>query len=902
MAFGQQVTIQHQVPLSFTVGPHKLPVSVTALVANHPLPHPIQVGLPALRQLPLAITLDGETIFSGFANIKPIEDQPSHAPGEGIQFSGGSPAEQAAVTQLVMQYKDLFYEYTGKYGLLTSCPADLQVTDPTPTRQLPFSQGPVKAKAMQEITQEYLHRGLIEPSTSPYAAPAFLVTKKCSDPNAPASRRFRMVEDYRLLNQKLLDVNYPVHAVQQLIDNLPPNVKFLCKLDFRMGYHHCPLTQRAKALTAFITPAGHYQYKVLPFGLKTAPRIFQQAMERILAKHLGIRCLIYLDDVLVFGSSFNNLLHNLEQIFQTLLPAGASLNLTKCQFLATELEYLGFQMGQSGYSPTPTSVSAIKSYPRPTTLTQLRRFLGLVSYIRRFIPHCAQYEARLRTAVPDKATAKQTILQWTPDATTAFTELRDAISHHTQVARFDPDKSTLIMADASATGLGAVLVQFDKQGQPHVVEFASRILTAVERRYSNSERELLALVWATAKQFRRYVEGVSFQLGTDHQALLGNIKARDNSARMVRLLMQLEPFTYTLQHIPGVAMTVADALSRAQQVSRGPLAAGCSLTTTHLPSATEIINLHLHLGHANPHKVAQHLQPSYPLAAGLQQFVHKVLASCDACRVYNVPTSQGQPMLSSVSPTRRSQIYALDVVPMVRSTKGHRYCAVLIDIFSRRAFVRPLNQSNTRTLIWFLKQIFLAHGTPEELITDSDPIFLARKFATFMEMQHINHHVTDKGHATGNAHCERLVRTLKAIQVKSGHPPHHWSTSLPAAASAYNRTLHSAHGFSPLAVWSMTAADDLATVRSRLQAAAATSLEPLNCRRHELQPGMFVWLQLRRPAHLKHNINRHFLPRKQGPYMILQILPENRVLLGAEPPLTFLTSVSSLRLFKRGGE
>jgi hypothetical protein len=191
----------------------------------------------------------------------------------------------------------------------------LSPTDDIPVAEAPFKVSPDKRSALDAILQEYLQRDIIEPSDSPYAAPAFLVSKRQADGSSGASHSYRLVEDYSALNKKLVPNRHPVPSVQELLDSLGRTNAYFCTLDLRQGYHHVPLTMAARRRTAFLTPAGQFQYKRLPYGLSTAPRIFQRNMEKILHRQLFRTCIVYIDDVLVFGPTFSDLLANLEDIF-----------------------------------------------------------------------------------------------------------------------------------------------------------------------------------------------------------------------------------------------------------------------------------------------------------------------------------------------------------------------------------------------------------------------------------------------------------------------------------------------------------------------------------------------------------------------------------------------------------
>jgi len=370
--------------------------------------------------------------------------------------------------------------------------------DTQPLAAKPYRLSPDQQAAADQIIQEYLERGVVEESSSEYAAAAFLAPKPRAKPSDPPSKKWRLVEDYRALNDKLHDPQSPVPAVQDLLDQLGPRVQYMGSIDLRQGYHHIPIAPEDRHITAFATPRGQFQYKVLPYGLKTAPRLFQKTMQTILKDLVGQCCLIYLDDVVVYGATFEEYCRNLEAVLRRLTEAGAAIAVTKSVFLAEQLEYLGHIITREGVQPTRRAVKAVLEYPLPKTKQQLQRFMGLATYVRKFVPHFAELEAAVRAVMPlDKE-----MISWSEEARQAFEVMRTRIADSSELFRFDPALPVQVHADASATSLGAMLAQVAPSGEVRVLEFASRVLTDVERRYSNTERELLAILWAVTKKFR----------------------------------------------------------------------------------------------------------------------------------------------------------------------------------------------------------------------------------------------------------------------------------------------------------------------------------------------------------------------------------------------------------------
>jgi hypothetical protein len=264
------------------------------------------LGVPMLQQLPIKVVFNGQTIFTGTNMFEAVSEKPSQNVGQGIKFAGGTSEQQKIVTTVLLKYQSSFFEWSGRYGIFQNYPANLELIDTVPVKRKPYRLSPDQQCAADEILKEYKKRALVEECVSPYAAATFLVPKKCA-PGDPAIKAYRFVEDYRPLNAKLKDWQQPQPVVQDLLDQLGPSVAFFCTLDLKQGYHHVPIAPADRQVTAFVTPRHQYQYKVLPYGLKTAPRIFQHTMQSILAPCLGKSCLVYIDDVIVYGATFQQI-------------------------------------------------------------------------------------------------------------------------------------------------------------------------------------------------------------------------------------------------------------------------------------------------------------------------------------------------------------------------------------------------------------------------------------------------------------------------------------------------------------------------------------------------------------------------------------------------------------------
>ena len=344
----------------------------------------------------------------------------------------------------------------------------------------------------------------IKPSTSPFASPTILVKKK--------DGTMRLCIDYRKPNSITKKDAHPLPRIEDIFDTLSGS-KFFSTLDLAMGYHQVEVRPEDREKTAFSTPFGLFQFNVMPFGLATAPATFMRLMTIVSSGMLYFTCLAFLDDIIIFGRTFEEHLTRLDHALNRLKSANVKLKPSKCAFGKRSVAFLGHIISELGISTDPEKIKRIPEWPRPRNVTELRALLGYESYYRKFIRGFAHVVDPL-----NKLLHKDHPYQWTSNCENAFASLKKAFVEIITLANFDFTKPFIVDNDASDVGIGAVLSQLNKSSVEQPLAYYSRSLSMPERIYAVTRKEILALVDAL-RHFRCYVIGKRFKVRTDHSAL-----------------------------------------------------------------------------------------------------------------------------------------------------------------------------------------------------------------------------------------------------------------------------------------------------------------------------------------------------------------------------------------------
>ena len=401
---------------------------------------------------------------------------------------------------------------------------------------------------MQQQIEFFVKAGHAAPSTSPWAFPVVLVKKK--------NGNYRVCVDYRKLNALTADTTsaYPLPKIVDVLDSLR-NCQWFSVFDCVSGYHQIAMHPDDAKLTAFVSPFGLHEFKVLPFGLQGAPATFQKAIDTILSSVKYEMALAYLDDIIVYAKDWEESMYRLETVLTLLMDAGVKLQPAKCYIAYTKIQYLGYVVSGEGIQPDPEKVKAVSDFNIPKSLYHLRAFLGLTSYYRVFIQNYAMIAAPLYELLKDS-----TPFVWSADCQKSFDDLKRALTSAPIVAHYRDTGALTVYTDASYDGIGAILTQ-EQEGEEKVISYLSRSLKPSEKNYTVSEIEALSIVYAVTR-FRPYLYGHEFTVVTDHQALIYMFRNNEQIPRISRWILKLQEYRFSVKHRKGTQHTNADAISR----------------------------------------------------------------------------------------------------------------------------------------------------------------------------------------------------------------------------------------------------------------------------------------------------------------------------------------------------
>ena len=451
--------------------------------------------------------------------------------------------QRKELAEVITQYREVFPDVPSKTNLIEH---DVDVGDSAPIKQHPYRVSPMKKELLDKEVQYMLKNDIIEESQSNWSSPCILVPKHDGG--------FRFCTDFRKVNDKTKSDSFPIPRIADCIDQIG-NAKFVSTFDMLKGYWQVPLTQRAREISAFVTPSGLYQYKVMPFGMKNAPATFQRMVNKLVRDIDG--CEGYIDDVVIFSDNWSDHIHQIKRFFQIMREAKLTINLMKSEFGKATVKYLGHIVGQGQVRPLDAKIQTIVKYPIPTSRKELARFLGMAGYYRNFCLNFSDIAAPLTNLL-----SKRVKFVWTDDCQLAFDKVKLLLQKSPVLKSPDYEKPFKLIIDSSDIGTGSVLVQEASDGLDHPVSYFSKKFLKYQKNYSVVKKETLGLVLAL-EHFDVYLGSTPFKIKvyTDHNPLTFLKTMKNKNQRLVRWSLALQEYDLEIQHIPGSENVVADALS-----------------------------------------------------------------------------------------------------------------------------------------------------------------------------------------------------------------------------------------------------------------------------------------------------------------------------------------------------
>lgn len=742
------------------------------------------------------------------------------------------PDQSCRLNELV---EELFSGTSEKLGCTTLVEHKI-VTKAEPIKQRFYPISPALQRHVFKELDEMLAQGVVEPSSSPWSSPIVMVRK--------GDGSYRFCVDYRKLNRVTERDAYPLPLVTTTLDKLR-DARYLSSLDIKSAYWQVPVAEESRALTAFTVPGrGLFQFCRMPFGLHNSPATWQRLIDRVLSPWEEY-VFVYLDDIVIVTQSFDKHLEVLRQVFKRLTEAGLTVRRDKCHICRSELKFLGYVVDSSGLHCDPDKVSAILNIPTPTNVKEVRRFLGITSWYRRFIPNMATLVAPITNLL-----RKGINFKWSAECGAAFHKVKECLVSSPVISCPDFSKPFTIQTDASDYGLGAVLSQDHPDGEK-VISFISRSLVAGERKFSTTEKECLAVLWAIEK-FRPYVEATHFTVITDHFALQWLNKLKDPVGRLARWSVRLQQYDFVVIHRRGKENVVPDALSRSvpmveevavsapfpdykdtwysamvSRVSGKPLdypqwrtengilyrhvkEKYPDLESTSFEWKTVVPKSHRHSIIESHHDrpTAGHMGMWKTLARLTQRYywpkmradVTRYVRACKVCLAQK-PDHQRPAGLMAGRPkiSRPWEFVSVDLVgPLPPSTTGFKYVLSIQDYFSKFCLFVPLRTAKAKQIVQHIEEdVFLVYGVPRLLWSDNGSQFIGREWQELAREYNVTLARSANYHPQANP-VERphaVLRAMLASYVKDNHRL--WASFLPKVACAMRTAKHESTGLTP---------------------------------------------------------------------------------------------------------
>ena len=680
----------------------------------------------------------------------------------------------------------------------------------------------LKSDILKEELTKLIKKGLIEPSCSEWSSPVVLILKH--------NGKWRLCIDYRKVNDMTEKDSYSVPYIDEIFDSLG-GAKIFTTLDLFSGFHQILMDEESVEVTTFTTKFGNYQFKVMPFGLTGAPSTFQREMNKILFPFIGEFVYVFIDDVLIYSKSIEEHLIHIKQVLEVFKENKLKINIEKCHFLQTEVDVLGHKLTTKGLSPMESKITAIKKWEAPSSLHELRSFLGAVGYYRDFIPKYAQITSPLC-----KLLKKNTKYEWNKEQQESFELLKEKLIN-APILKFPSfDKPFIIRTDASYNGIGGVLLQKEEEtGKEHPIHFISRSLKKAEKNYGITDLEGTALFYCMTK-FKSYIEGnpLPTTIYTDHKPLVGLFKNKEPlNARQTRWCLTASMLGINIKYESGKKNVLADALSRMKskeerkilltKITNGNNEELLSkvikefinekftvidgedyfidngnyrkLITDENERFKLILEAH-NIGHEGYYKTYQRLKKNFYWNHMIKD-IKRIVSNCEKCQL-NRPQPYPEPTENHPTKVEGPFVHlGLDIIgPLPKTRNNNQYIIVTVDYFTKWVEAEPTENITSSDIIKFLINVFARHGVPQVITTDNGVQFTSDMTKIFLDLYDVYVKFVATYHPESNGLTENRNKEIGKLLRLLGRKNQDWDEVLPSALWALRTTKNTATGHS----------------------------------------------------------------------------------------------------------
>lgn len=774
-----------------------------------------------------------------------------------LEESNLTQTQQNILQGIISEFRDVL---TKEIGRANCPPYEIKVKgSPAPVQTRPYQCNPERMKALKSIVENMLRQQIIEPSSSQWCSPAFVVPKR--DKN-----EYRMVCDFRKVNQYIeLDL-FPTPHIENLFEYMA-DASYFTSFDLVEAYHQIPISDDSKQYTAFATPFGYYQYRTIPQGIKIGSQALARITQTVLSDLQYDCVLTFADDLVIYSNTAEAHIKHVREVLSRLREANLTVNPNKISLAKNGVHFLGFIVKNGKLFIDPSRTEAIRTYPTPKTIKHVQRFLGMVAFFGKFLENVAQVSAPL-----NRLKRKGVKFRWGETEMKSFELLKKMMTTPPALHLPDYTKKFILYTDASEHALGASLGQMHN-GVWAPIAYASRTLSATEAAYSVYRKEVLGAVWG-CERFKHILADHPFILRSDNEALTQVLKTERKIGQFARWKLRLSEFQFEIEHVRSSANLCADALSRMFEISsdsKGQVlsankesnvvkAEECHILhsfpecfedlaqsqrkdptlgpiITRLERKIQVPNYELRAGILKYRKnvrcapkivvprnmqtmvtrynhdavTSAHLGIKKTIAKiarefaweGMFQFVRDYVKSCDICQKSKQAQNQQYGlMLSRPAENNFDRVYCDLFGPLTRSKRMNSYIFVAVDSFSKFVFMRPLRKATSASVIKELRDnIFSQHGLPRTIVTDSGSQFTSSQFKSFLFGLGVKHVTTSVAHPQANR-SERNNKNLKvALKIFHSEAQTTWDVHLPYLSLAFNTAPHEGHKRTPCSVF-----------------------------------------------------------------------------------------------------